>query len=265
MTSRTDSISQIQFHRDGILHLPQHSQNSSRQNSGSVRDNQSFSSQNNCHSQIIPISFGKTQCSSRLCNSRETSSQTITNVSSSTMETSYSFTSPPNQANTQYWVSSQLVEQSSNLSKRCSYQEPFSFSPVIHRCQSDWLGSSSGAGGSIISWHLDPRPITTPYQSSRNDNSFLETSALSTDNTTVVAYLRLQGGTHSPDLCLEVWNTLIWCQQNKICLVIRHIPGKFNILADHLSRTNKLISLEWSLNQSLGNAIFQRPNFLTEI
>ena len=40
--------------------LTQHSQNSSRQNSGSVRDYQSFSSQNNSHSQIIPVSFGKT-------------------------------------------------------------------------------------------------------------------------------------------------------------------------------------------------------------
>ena len=112
--------------------------------------------------------LGKTQCSSRLCNSRETSSQTITNVSPSTMETSYSSASPPNQGNTQYLVSSQLAEQSSNLSKRCSYQEPSSFLPVIHSFQSDQLGSSSGTRGSIISWSLDPRPITTPYQSSRN-------------------------------------------------------------------------------------------------
>ena len=56
---RSDSISEIHFHTDGISHSPQHSQNSSRQNSGSVRDYQSFSSQNNSHSQIIPVSFGK--------------------------------------------------------------------------------------------------------------------------------------------------------------------------------------------------------------
>ena len=92
---RHDSISEIHFHRDGISNSPQHSQNSSRQNPDSVRDNQAFSSQNNSHSQIIPVSFRKTQCRGRLCNSREISSQTITNVSSGTMETSYSSTSPP--------------------------------------------------------------------------------------------------------------------------------------------------------------------------
>ena len=41
------------------------------------------------------------------------------------------------------------------------------------------------------------------------------TVLVSTDNTTVVAYLRKQGGTRSPDLCLEVWEILNWCFQNK--------------------------------------------------
>ena len=87
------------------------------------------------------------------------------------------------------------------------------------------------------------------------------TVLVSTGNTTVVAYLRQQGGTHSPDLCLQVWNTLIWCQQNKICLVIRHIPGKINILADRLSRTNIPILTEWSLNQAVVNEIFHMTKF----
>ena len=87
------------------------------------------------------------------------------------------------------------------------------------------------------------------------------TVLVSTDNTPVVAYLGRQGRTHSPDLCLEVWNTLIWCHQNKTCLAMRHIPGKFNILAGHLSRRNKLISTEWSFNQSIANAIFHITNF----
>ena len=47
--------------------------------------------------------------------------------------------------------------------------------------QSDWLGSLSVTEGSIISWSLDPRAITTPYQSSRNDdhNTCLVTSTSS--------------------------------------------------------------------------------------
>ena len=87
------------------------------------------------------------------------------------------------------------------------------------------------------------------------------TVLVSSDNTTVISYLSRQGGTHSPNLCLEVWNLLNWCLQNRIRLTIRHIPGKFNILADRLSRINKPISTEWSLNQKIANAIFHMTNF----
>ena len=34
---------------------------------------------------------------------------------------------------------------------------------------------------------------------------------ISTDNTTVVSYINKQGGTHSPNLCVEVWKILSWC------------------------------------------------------
>ena len=32
---------------------------------------------------------------------------------------------------------------------------------------------------------------------------------ISTDNTTVVSYINKQGGTHSPNLCIEVWNIIL--------------------------------------------------------
>ena len=87
------------------------------------------------------------------------------------------------------------------------------------------------------------------------------TVLISTDNTTVVAYLNRQGGTHSPDLCMEVWKTVIWCHQNQINLLIKHIPGKFNVLADLLSRITKPISTEWGLNQSVANTVFRMTQF----
>ena len=59
---------------------------------------------------------------------------------------------------------------------------------------------------------------------------------ISTHNTTVVSYINKQGGTHSPNLCTEVWKILQWCLKHHIVIRIRHIPGKFNILADRLSR-----------------------------
>ena len=87
------------------------------------------------------------------------------------------------------------------------------------------------------------------------------TVLVSSDNTTVISYLSHQGGTHSPNLCLEVWNLLNWCLQNRIRLTIRHIPGKFNILADRLSRINKPISTEWSLNQKNCQCNFLHDQF----
>ena len=87
------------------------------------------------------------------------------------------------------------------------------------------------------------------------------TVLVSTDNTTVVANLRKQGGARSPDLCLEVWKILNLCFQNKIQLLVKHLQGKFNTLADRLSKVNKPISTEWCLNQEVANAIFHMTQF----
>ena len=75
------------------------------------------------------------------------------------------------------------------------------------------------------------------------------TVLVSTDNTTVVAYIRHQGGTHSTVLTEEVWNILNLCLTHNIQLLVKHIPGRFNTLADRMSRIDKPISTEWSLNQ----------------
>ena len=58
---------------------------------------------------------------------------------------------------------------------------------------------------------------------------------ISTDNTMVVSYINKQGGTYSPNLCVEVWEILNWCLEHDIIIRVRHIPGKFNILDAGLS------------------------------
>ena len=80
---------------------------------------------------------------------------------------------------------------------------------------------------------------------------------ISTDNTTVVSYINKQGGTHSPDLCVQVWKILLWCLKHQIVVRIRHIPGRFNVLADKLSRIDKVVKTEWALDQSIANSIVQ--------
>ena len=113
----------------------------------------------------------------------------------------------------------------------------------FHGCQPLWMGSSSRTDKTILSWSLDGRPIPAPYQySGNNGHSFcaeeshtVYTPILYYDihpQYTVVSYINK----HSPNLCVEVWEILYWCLEHNIVLRICHIPGKFNILADHLSR-----------------------------
>ena len=84
---------------------------------------------------------------------------------------------------------------------------------------------------------------------------------ISTENTTVVSYINKQGGIHSPNLCIEVWEILNWCLEHNIVIRVRHIPGKFNILADRLSRLDKPIEDRLALDQKVANSVFQMLNF----
>ena len=77
----------------------------------------------------------------------------------------------------------------------------------------------------------------------------------------MVAYTRHQEGTHSTVLTEEVWNILNLCLTHNIQLLVKHIPGRFNTLADRMSRIDKPISTEWSLNQEIANKIFQIMDF----
>jgi hypothetical protein len=47
------------------------------------------------------------------------------------------------------------------------------------------------------------------------------------------------------------WELLQFFRRENIVLVPRHIPGKHNILADALSRLNKLVSTEWTLHMDI--------------
>lgn len=80
---------------------------------------------------------------------------------------------------------------------------------------------------------------------------------LSSDNTTVVSYIRKQGGTHSRSLFLETRLLFALCQDLGITLQAKHIAGKLNVLADSLSRKHQLLPGEWCLHQEVANLIFR--------
>ena len=74
-----------------------------------------------------------------------------------------------------------------------------------------------------------------------------KTILVASDNSTVVAYIKKQGGTVSRSLCMEAKEMLIRCHQREIILRARYIPGKLNALADQLSRRGQILHTEWSL------------------
>ena len=72
-----------------------------------------------------------------------------------------------------------------------------------------------------------------------------QTVLVATDNSTVVAYINKQGGTHSAEMCALLWKIMTWCHHYHIALKARHIPWCLNVMAD-LSRSNQVQSTEWS-------------------
>ena len=72
-----------------------------------------------------------------------------------------------------------------------------------------------------------------------------QTVLVAIDNSTVVAYINKQGGTHSAEMCALLWKIMTWYHHYKITLKARHIPG---CLANLLSRSNQVQSTKWSLH-----------------
>ena len=76
------------------------------------------------------------------------------------------------------------------------------------------------------------------------------------ENSSAVAYLQNQGCTHSLPMFHLTWEILLECQLHGITLLVRHIPGRLNVLADGLSRRLQIIGTEWSLHPSIVRQMF---------
>ena len=90
------------------------------------------------------------------------------------------------------------------------------------------------------------------------DQSQNQTVLVAIDNSTVVAYINKQGGTHSAEMCALLWKIMTWCHHYQITLKARNIPGCLNVMADILSRWNQVQSTEWSLHPQLFKQICQK-------
>ena len=85
-----------------------------------------------------------------------------------------------------------------------------------------------------------------------------QTVLVAMDNSTVVAYINKQGGTHSAEMCALLWKIMTWCHCYHIALKARHIPGCLNLMLKLLSRSNQVQSTEWSLHPQVFKQICQK-------
>ena len=75
--------------------------------------------------------------------------------------------------------------------------------------------------------------------------------AIFADNSTAIAYLRNQGGTHSSPLNSIAQRILRWAENLPVVISPQFIMGKHNVLADALSRPNQILGSEWTLKQEV--------------
>lgn len=78
------------------------------------------------------------------------------------------------------------------------------------------------------------------------------------DNTVTTYYINKQGGTRVISLQAIAFHILTWAENHRVNLKARHIPGALNVIADGLSRQDKIISTEWVLDAATLQAVWDK-------
>ena len=269
---RPSSSSSVHFHRDGVSDPYQYRQSTSSQANEDIGVSQNILTENLCISQRFPVPLGTTERCSRLCNAGTVTSPAITNISAQAVATTEFSVGSPDWFDNENSATPQMVASGRSVSSWDPHEDRSSLPNHLYRRQPVRLGSSCGTGGTSVSWTMDRRPIPAPYQCARDESNFSLSNTSDSQGKEFHcigvngqhysgSLIRHQGGTHSTVLSEEVWNILNLCLTHNIQLLVKHIPGRFNTLADRMSRIDKPISTEWSLNQEIANKIFQIMDF----
>ena len=209
---RSLSCSEIHLHSYGISDATKFSQGSSGSSTEPNSNNQENNVSKTCIGTNFPFSFGQTQCCSRPCSPGQTALTSSSDVPAVCLETSYSSSQSPDLDKRHDSISLIMWDKPHSIRDRDFYPSSRPRILPLYGCQSLRMGSSFRADNTVLSWSLDRKPVTAPYQYVRNDGHTISTETfihhscimISTDNTTVVSYINKQGGTHSPNLCVEV-------------------------------------------------------------
>uniref|UniRef100_A0A8D8SY95 Polyprotein P3 n=1 Tax=Cacopsylla melanoneura TaxID=428564 RepID=A0A8D8SY95_9HEMI len=107
-------------------------------------------------------------------------------------------------------------------------------------------------------WHINLKELVTVRVaiSCNQDRLANHSVVLQSDNKTVIAYIRNQGGLRSLPLLRETENLLQLTSVRNIHLIPFFIPGRLNSVADSLSRNSSIP--EWHLLTSVTDQVFLR-------
>ncbi|XP_060801332.1 uncharacterized protein LOC106141744 [Amyelois transitella] len=109
-----------------------------------------------------------------------------------------------------------------------------------------------------FSWHINRKELFAVIQAFSHAKRLIRNKRviIQSDNRTVVAYVKNQGGTRSKQLTLLVSQLLILAQKLHVELVPQFIPGVYNDVADSLSRQRHLA--DWHLSDKVCSLIFRK-------
>ena len=198
---------------------------------------------------------------------RRTPSHEALSVSSQGALEMSSVAGQPPSLDRNHFCTPRLVAKSHKRDERCRPSSQRPPHPTHYRCLKRRLGSSLRTNlykGSVVSREkrlhinvLELKVVSLALRSFK-DQCQNQTVLVATDNSTVVAYINKQGGTHSAEMCALLWKIMTWCHHYQITLKARHIPGCLNVKADLLSRSNQVQLTEWSLHPQEFHQICQK-------
>ena len=191
-------------------------------------------------SKSLSVSSGKTKCCSSICSIEQATLTPTSNGSVCTMLTSCASLRVSHSSKCSYQETFGMVGQQGTFHLGRNTETVSTNTQSFHGCEPLRMGSPSRTGRTAVSWSLDSSPISSSYQCFRDESNITSSKTMSpiclqfnSDDCHRQLFgsfnLKREGSTHSPSLCMEVWETLQWCNQKEINLLVRHIPGKSNI------------------------------------
>ncbi|XP_064076265.1 uncharacterized protein LOC135194585 [Vanessa tameamea] len=107
-------------------------------------------------------------------------------------------------------------------------------------------------------WHSNKKELYAVMAAIRANTVVLRKShvLIQSDNRTLIAYIRKEGGTRSLTLLGLTYELLTLTDQFKITLSAHYLPGRYNTIADRLSRKKEVA--EWHLLPQATGQVFRK-------